>query len=272
MVDRQADGLLSLRCAREMSMSSDIALRLKRGTLFWLKALLRSARDLLPIVVVIALFQAVVFQRPLEDIGQLLFGLALVVVGLTLFVFGLDLGLFPLGESMAHQFAQRASLPALLSFAFAVGFGTTVAEPALIAVAQKAAEALVHSAGDQGGSLSAEGYAWLLRGTVALSVGCALSLGVLRIIHGWPIQHLVMFGYAVVILLTIVSPSEVVGMAFDAGGVTTSTITVPLATALGVGLASSIRGRNPLVDGFGLIALASLTPIIFVLLLGVACL
>jgi hypothetical protein len=242
--------------------------RLRRGVVFWLQAVLRSARDLLPIVLVIGLFQGFVFQQPLEDIGQLVLGLALVVLGLTLFVFGLELGLFPLGESMATQFAQRASLPAVLSFAFAVGFGTTVAEPALLAVAQKAAETLFQSSTVQPGGGTERTFALLLRLTVALSVGFALAMGVLRIVHGWPIQRLVMFGYAIVILLTILSPPQIVGIAYDAGGVTTSTITVPLATALGVGLASSIRGRHALIDGFGMIALASLTPIIFVLLLG----
>jgi len=180
------------------------------------------------------------------------------VLGLTLFVFGLEMGLFPIGEQLAHAFARKGSVPWLVPFAFALGFGTTVAEPALIAVAAEAA------------NLTGGGATWQtgLRLTVAAAVGAALVVGVLRILLGWPIQWLVIGGYLAVIALTPLAPPAIVGVAYDSGGVTTSTITVPLTAALGVGLAGSIRGRNPLLDGFGLIALASLTPILFVLLFG----
>lgn len=241
---------------------------LLRGSARLAEALWRSLRDLTPIILVTAAFQLLVFRQPLEDVGQLLAGLALVVVGLTLFVFGLQLGLFPLGETMAHAFARKGSLAWLLAFAFALGFGTTVAEPALIAVAGKAGE-LAAAGADEGQQAAARRtYEIVLRGTVALAVGTALVVGVVRIVMGWPIQYLIITGYLLVMLLTAFAPREIVAIAFDSGGVTTSTITVPLTAALGVGLASSIKGRNPLVDGFGLIAFASLTPIMFVLVLG----
>jgi len=188
-----------------------------------------------------------------------------VVVGLALFVKGLEMGLFPIGESMAHAFARKGSLTWLLLFAAALGFGTTVAEPALIAVAEEAAE--IAAAGNiiDNNPEAKESYADGLRLTVAVSVGFAILVGVLRIIRGWPIHYLIMGGYVGVIIMTAFAPPEIIGIAYDSGGVTTSTITVPLVTALGVGLASSIKGRNPMVDGFGLIAFASLTPMIFVM-------
>lgn len=229
----------------------------------------QSLRDLLPIILVIGCFQLLVFRQPLENIGQLLVGLALVVVGLTLFVLGLELGLFPLGESMAHDFARRGSLFWLLAFAFSLGFGTTFAEPALIAVAGKAAELAVTAADPAEQAAQIASYAFQLRITVAVSVGCALVVGVLRILLGWPTHYLIIAGYMLVLLLTPFAPREIVAVAYDSGGVTTSTITVPLTAALGVGLASSIKGRSPLLDGFGLIAFASLAPILFVLLFGV---
>lgn len=256
-------------------------------------SLLRSLRDLVPIIVVIGVFQMFVFRQPLDNLGQTLVGLVTVVLGLTLFVFGLEMGLFPLGDSMARDFARKGSLGWLLAFAFALGFGTTIAEPALIAVAQKAGElgAAVNDEdgkargteehGDQPDPLFPSGPPPLpparsayvspiiLRITVAISVGVALVVGVLQILKGWPIHYLIMGGYVIVMLLTPWAPGGMVAIAYDSGGVTTSTITVPLATALGVGLASSIKGRNPLLDGFGLIAFASVTPIMFVLLLGI---
>jgi hypothetical protein len=241
----------------------------KRTLLAFVRPLLGSARDLLPIVVVIGVFQAVVFQQPLANIGQLASGLGLVVVGLTLFIVGLEIGLFPLGEQMARDFARKGSVPWLIAFAFALGFGTTFAEPALIAVAGKAADlAVLDQTGDAVEAIRRH-YVLTLRTTVATAVGCALVLGVLRIVMGWPIHYLIMAGYGLVMVLTPFAPSEIVAVAYDAGGVTTSTITVPLTAALGVGLASSIKGRNPLLDGFGLIAFASVTPIIFVLILGI---
>ena len=227
-----------------------------------------AIRDLAPVVLVIVFFQAVVLRQPFPDLSAVLAGLVFVILGLTMFVQGLQMGLFPLGEAMAEAFARKGSLSALLAFAFCLGVGTTVAEPALIAVADKAAQA----AGEAGfialGEEARSDYALNLRLTVALSVGVALVLGVFRILKGWPIHYLIIGGYSAVVVLTYFAPPEIVGIAYDSGGVTTSTITVPLVAALGVGLASTIRGRNPMVSGFGLIALASLTPIVFVLIFG----
>jgi len=194
-------------------------------------------------------------------VAQLLTGVLFVVLGLTFFIHGLEQGLFPIGETMAHAFARKGSVIWLLIFAFSLGFGTTVAEPALIAVAAngnmiEATEAAKSS------------YANGLRFTVALSVGLAIVIGVIRILKGWPIQWIIIGGYVLVVIMTMFAPKEIIGIAYDSGGVTTSTITVPLVTALGVGLASSIKGRNPMVDGFGLIAFASLTPMIFVMAYG----
>jgi hypothetical protein len=227
-----------------------------------------SLRDLLPIIVTVALFQSFVFRQPLENLGQVLVGLVFVIVGLSLFVVGLKIGLFPLGEQMAHDFARKASVPWLIAFAFSLGFGTTFAEPALIAVAGKAAELAAHDPEPERQQALQAGFAFTLRITVAVAVGVALVLGVLRIVLGWQLHYLMIGGYLLVLLLTPFAPSEFVAVAYDSGGVTTSTITVPLTTALGVGLASSIKGRHPMLDGFGMIALASLSPIIFVLVLG----
>jgi hypothetical protein len=237
-----------------------------------LRGLLRiytgSFRDLVPIVVVIAFFQIVVLQQPFPDLERILIGLVFVVVGLSLFIQGLEIGLFPLGESMAGAFARKGSLTALLAFAFCLGFGTTVAEPALIAVSAKAAEVAGTAGFIPNDTEARADYALQLRLTVALSVGASLVLGVFRILKGWPIHYLIVSGYLIVVIITGFAPPEIVGVAYDSGGVTTSTMTVPLVTALGVGLATVIRGRNPLLDGFGLIAFASLMPIIFVLLFG----
>jgi hypothetical protein len=224
-----------------------------------------SLRDLAPIVLVIAFFQLAVLQQPIPNLFDILLGGLLVVMGLTLFVRGLEMGLFPIGESMAYAFARKGSLVWLLAFAFALGFGTTVAEPALIAVAAEAANVAAQAQLIEGSAQHKAAYALGLRYTVAFSVGFAILVGVLRIVRGWPIQYLIIGGYIGVIAMTTLAPEEIVGIAYDSGGVTTSTITVPLATALGVGLASSIKGRNPMVDGFGLIAFASLTPMMFVM-------
>ena len=233
------------------------------------KLFLGSARDLLPIILVIGFFQIVVLQQTPPNLSEIIPGLLLVLIGLTLFVQGLEMGLFPLGEDMAYAFAKKGNLWALLAFAFCLGFGTTVAEPALIAVVAEAAEAaalggVIGSSADE-----AADYAFGLRMTVALSVGAALVLGVFRILKGWPLPYLIAGGYVLVTAMTMISPDEIIGVAYDSGGVTTSTITVPLVTALGVGLSSVIKGRNPMIDGFGLIALASLTPMIFVMVYGV---
>jgi uncharacterized membrane protein (DUF2068 family) len=232
------------------------------------RSLLESVRDLLPILLVIAFFQLLVLQQPIPDLTGLLTGTLLVVIGLTFFVHGLKLGLFPIGESMAHDFARKGSLVWLLLFAFALGFGTTVAEPALIAVAAEAAEVAATGGMIDSTEQAMRAYADGLRLTVAVSVGLAIVIGVIRIIKGWPIQYLIIGGYLGIVIMTAFAPPEIIGIAYDSGGVTTSTITVPLVTALGVGLASSIRGRNPLTDGFGLIAFASLTPMMFVMAYG----
>ncbi len=231
-------------------------------------AMLGSVRDLLPIVLVIVFFQFVVLQQPLPNIGQILLGVLFVILGLTFFIHGLEQGLFPIGESMATAFARKGSVFWLITFAFSLGFGTTVAEPALIAVAEEAAEVAANGAMIEATEAAKLQYADGLRYTVALSVGLAIVVGVIRILKGWPVQWFIIGGYVLVVIMTMFAPKEIIGIAYDSGGVTTSTITVPLVTALGVGLASSIRGRNPMIDGFGLIALASLTPMIFVMAYG----
>ncbi|MGF1887281.1 DUF1538 domain-containing protein [Photobacterium profundum] len=230
-----------------------------------LKAMLSSFRDLLPIIFVISFFQLVVLQQPLPQWGPILLGLIFVVMGLTFFIFGLEMGLFPIGESMAHTFAKKGSLAWLLVFAFCLGFGTTIAEPALTAVATEAAEVAAEGGMIDNNQEAQLDYASGLRLTVAFSVGLAIMLGVIRILKGWPIQWMIVGGYLLVMIMTWFAPPSIIGIAYDSGGVTTSTITVPLVTALGVGLASSIKGRNPMIDGFGLIAFASLTPMIFVM-------
>ncbi len=232
------------------------------------RSLVSSLRDLAPILVVVTVFQLVVMRAPLPNIADLFSGAILVIVGLTFFVRGLELGLFPLGESMAYAFARKGSVVWLLTFGFALGFGTTVAEPALIAVAGKAAEVAAVGSFIEDSEAGRARYAWGLRISVAISVGFAIVVGVLRILKGWPVQYLIIGGYTAVIAMTALAPPEIVGIAYDSGGVTTSTITVPLVTALGVGLASSIKGRNPFTDGFGLIAFASLTPMVFVMAYG----
>ena len=221
--------------------------------------------DLAPIVAVVAFFQIAVLQQPFPDLADVAVGLVCVVVGLALFVQGLESGLFPLGEALAQAFARKGSVVALLAFAFCLGFGTTVAEPALIAVAAEAASVAAEAGFIASDDAARSAYAFNLRMVVALSVGAAIVLGVLRILKGWPIHRLIIGGYLCVTALTLLAPEEIIGIAYDSGGVTTSTITVPLVTALGVGLATSIKGRNPMLDGFGLIAFASLAPMIFVL-------
>ncbi|MDP1772877.1 MAG: DUF1538 domain-containing protein [Methylobacter sp.] len=235
----------------------------------FIKQLFGSFLDLAPILGVVLVFQVLIIRQPIPDVGSLIGGTLFVILGLTLFVQGLEQSLFPIGESMAFAFARKGSLFWLLAFAFCLGFGTTVAEPALIAIAQEAA-----SIAAKGGIIgqtddAKDSYAFGLRITVALSVGFAILVGVLRIIRGWPLYYLIIGGYCGVIAITPFAPPEIIGIAYDSGGVTTSTITVPLVTALGVGLATAIKGRNPMVDGFGLIAFASLTPMVFVMAYGV---
>ena len=242
-----------------------------------LKATFRAAglfggtlRDLAPILLTVAIFEFAILRQPLHNIGDIAVGFLFVMLGLTVFIRGLEMALFPLGEALANAFVSKGLLFWLLTFAFWLGFGTTVAEPALIAVSEEAAEVMSVSGFIAAGEASIEHHAQALRYTVAVSVGVSLVLGVLRILKGWPIQWLIISGYACAVALTAVAPEEIVGIAYDSGGVTTSTITVPLITALGVGLASVIKGRNPMIDGFGLIAFASVMPIIFVLIFGIA--
>ncbi|UUX48591.1 DUF1538 domain-containing protein [Nisaea acidiphila] len=227
-----------------------------------------TVRDVLPIILVVAFFQLAVLQQPFPNLSETLIGLVIVVLGLTLFLQGLEMALFPIGEFLAGALARKGSLVWLLLFAFGLGFGTTVAEPSLIAVGEEAAEAMSESGYLERDEEAMANYALALRYTVAVSVGIAIVVGVFRILKGWPLHWIMIGGYVAVQGLTALAPKEIIGIAYDSGGVTTSTVTVPLVTALGVGLATVIRGRNPAIDGFGLIAFASLSPMIFVLIFG----
>jgi hypothetical protein len=238
---------------------------LYQGLLAIFRSMLGSLRDLAPIIIVIGFFQFVVLQQPIPNLADLIIGVVCVLLGLTFFIFGLEMALFPIGESMAHALAKKGSVFWLITFAFALGFGTTIAEPALIAVAAEAATVAAEGGMIELTEVAKDSYATGLRFTVAFSVGLAIVLGVMRIIAGWSIQWMIIGGYILVVIMTGFAPKEIIGIAYDSGGVTTSTITVPLVTALGVGLASSIKGRNPMTDGFGLIAFASLLPMIFVM-------
>lgn len=239
----------------------DSLVALSRDALF-------SLRDLLPIVMVIAVFQMFVIKQPVVGLLSLAIGALLVVAGLTFFIFGLRIALFPIGEGLAHSLAEKGSAFWLFTFAFVLGFGTTIAEPALLAVATEASQVAVDAGVIEPTEEASTDYALGLRLVVALSVGVALLIGVLRIIKNWSLPIMIIGGYVLVVLVTTIAPPEIVGIAYDSGGVTTSTVTVPLVTALGVGLAGSLQGRNAMTDGFGLIAFASLTPILFVLLYG----
>lgn len=241
-----------------------------RNYLFALgKDALSSLRNLTPIVLVIVLFQGFVFRTPVSELLSLAYGGILVVAGLTFFIFGLRIALFPVGEGLAQSLAKKGSAFWLLTFAFLLGFGTTIAEPALIAVTDEAAKIAAADSVISSSPGALKNYALLLRLTVALSVGVALILGVLRIMFDWSLPLIIISGYMLVAIVTLIAPKDIVGIAYDSGGVTTSTVTVPLVTALGVGLASAMRDRNPMTDGFGLIAFASLMPILFVLIFGV---
>ncbi len=224
----------------------------------FLHDLKNSSKDLIPIILVVAFFQIFIIQSTPEGLFSIVIGIFIVAVGLAIFIRGLELGIFPIGESLAVDFAKKGSLFWLLLFAFTIGFSTTIAEPALIAIANKAA-------------IISDGKidAFMLRLVVAFSVGIAIALGVLRILLGHPIHYYIIVGYILVVTVTFFAPPQIVGLAYDSGGVTTSTVTVPLVAALGIGLASSIKGRNPAIDGFGLIAFASLTPMIFVQVYGI---
>lgn len=226
---------------------------------FFLKLLKESFRDLLPIIIVILFFQLAIIQTIPEDWLSTTIGLGIVGVGLAIFLQGLEIGIFPVGERLAKDFAKSGKNLCILFFAFLIGFGTTIAEPALLVIADKAASI-------SSGRIDAN----ILRMVVALSVGFAILLGVFRIIKGHPIHYYIIVGYLLVVGVTFFAPQEIIGLAYDLGGVTTSTVTVPLVAALGIGLASTIKGRNPVIDGFGLIAFASLTPMIFVQVYGIA--
>ncbi|PLY07861.1 MAG: permease [Arcobacter sp.] len=226
---------------------------------FFLKLLKESFRDLIPIVLVILFFQLAIIQSVPEGWVSTAVGLVIVGVGLAIFLQGLEIGIFPVGEGLARDFSKHSSLTWLLIFGFLIGFGTTIAEPALAVIADKAASI-------SSGRIDST----VLRLVVAASVGFAILLGVFRIIKGHPIHYYIIAGYILVVSVTFFAPQEIIGLAYDLGGVTTSTVTVPLVAALGIGLASSIKGRNPVIDGFGLIAFASLTPMIFVQIYGIA--
>ncbi|WP_409525258.1 DUF1538 domain-containing protein [Nitrincola sp. MINF-07-Sa-05] len=221
-------------------------------------AFLHALKNLLPIIVVVVFFQLVILQQMPENTLSMSLGLLIVAVGVALFLQGLELSIFPVGKSLSNQFAKRGSVPILLSFGFAIGFSAVVAEPALIAVAQQAEEI------SQG-----RVDALTLRLLVAISVGFVIALGVFRTIFGFPLHWFMIIGYMLVVLVTFFAPEEIVGLAYDSGGVTTNIVTVPLIAALGIGLAASIRGRNPLTDGFGLVALAVMVPMITVQLYGI---
>lgn len=225
---------------------------------FFLRLLKESFRDLVPIILVIVVFQLAILQVVPADWLPTTIGMVIVGVGLAIFLYGLEIGIFPVGEGLAKDFAKSGSTIWILIFSFMIGFGTTIAEPALVVVAEKAAAI-------SSGRIDAD----ILRYVVALSVGFAILLGVFRIIKGHPIHYYIITGYILVVGVTFFSPSEIIGLAYDLGGVTTSTVTVPLVAALGIGLASTIKGRNPIIDGFGLIAFASLTPMIFVQVYGI---
>ncbi|MGI9248417.1 MAG: DUF1538 domain-containing protein [Woeseiaceae bacterium] len=232
-----------------------------------------SAIDVLPIVFFLFAFQIFVIRGPMPNMKQILVGFVFVTVGLGLFLVGLEETLFPLGRLMAQQLTNPAFLEAarvsvagalqwqdfywVYLFAAAIGFSTTLAEPALMAVSMKANAV-------SGGAIGV----WGLRVAVAIGVGFGVGLGCYRIITGLPLHYFIAAGYLVVIVQTTMAPKMIVPLAYDSGGVTTSTVTVPLITALGLGLAEAVPGRSPLLDGFGLVAFASLFPIISVLAYG----
>jgi hypothetical protein len=232
--------------------------------------ILSTLRDVLPIAAIIFGFQLAVIRKPIPRLRQVLIGFGYVVLGLALFLIGLQEALFPLGKLMAQQLTDPAFIHGGIKqatqalhwqdyrwvylFAAAIGFSTTVAEPSLIAVAIKAREV-------SGGAITV----WGLRIAVAIGVAVGIALGTFRIVSGTPLHYYIIAGYILVIIQTVYAPRMIVALAYDSGGVTTSTVTVPLVTALGLGLASTVPGRSPLMDGFGLIAFASLFPMITVM-------
>ncbi|WP_367118132.1 DUF1538 domain-containing protein [Aliidiomarina sp.] len=221
-------------------------------------ALIHALKNLIPIIAVVLVFQALVLRTVPDNSVSMAIGIGIVAIGVALFLQGLELSIFPVGKSLSNQFARKGSVPILLAFGFALGFSAVVAEPALIAVAQQAQDI-------SGGRIDA----LTLRLIVATSVGLVVALGVFRTIFGYPLQWFMIIGYILVVIVTYFAPEEIVGLAYDSGGVTTNIVTVPLIAALGIGLASSIRGRNPLIDGFGLVALAVMVPMISVQVYGI---
>ncbi len=233
-----------------------------------LQVLWSTALDILPIVVIISVFQFAILRRRLHRAPHIAAGFLMVWLGLTLFLVGLEQALFPIGTLMAEQLISEPFLPELAAgaehhwshyywiylFAFAIGAATTMAEPALIAVSMKAEE-----------MSSSRIQALYLRVAVALGMAFGITLGAVRIVNGLPLQGFILVAYLIVIVQTLTAPKYIVPLAYDAGGVTTSTITVPIITALGLGLAVGIEGRDPLLDGFGMIALACLFPIMTVM-------
>ena len=218
----------------------------------------KALRNLLPIVIVVVVFQLLVFRRMPDNPLELVAGLLIVGAGIALFLHGLDLSIFPVGKNLANQFVRRGALGLLLPFGFAIGFAASVAEPAVIAVAEQAQ--LV-----SGGRING----LVLRFVIAVSVGLVLVLGILRVLRGWAVYKLLIAGYVVVLVLSYAAPPEIIGLAYDSGGVTTNIVSVPLIAAIGLGLANSIRGRSLLADGFGLVALCVMVPMIGVQLYGV---
>jgi len=227
-----------------------------------LGALIRNGRDLAPIILVIAFFQLLVVREPIPDIAGKLVGVMFVLLGLTLFLAGLSMSLFPLGERLAQEFVQRGNVPLLLAFAFAIGFGSTVAEPALILVVEQAASAMSPAADKR----ELARIALLLRLTTSVAVGLSIVLSCVRILRGWPAVAPIFAVYALALVVVAVLPTSMVGIAFEAGAAATSAINVPLIAALGIGLATSLDGRSPLADGFGAVAMASAMPMIVILL------
>lgn len=231
-------------------------------------SLVRTTLDVLPIVAIIIGFQVLVIRKPIAHPKHILIGFFYVLIGIALFLEGLEMALFPLGELMAQQLTAPSFIQSgnegntpswgdyywVYIFAALIGFATTLAEPSLIAVAIKAEEI-------SGGAIHAK----VLRLAVSIGVAFGLALGAYRIVTGTELYLYIIAGYVVVMIQTVFAPTMIIGLAYDSGGVTTSTITVPLVTALGLGLASNVPGRNPVLDGFGLIAFASLFPIIAVL-------
>jgi nitrogen regulatory protein PII len=235
-----------------VSQSAQISLESVAAGLF------AVVRDVVPILLVIFFFQYGILKKKIDDLKTVIIGFILVILGLYAFILGLEMGLFALGESMAYQLTQKGVIWLIYVFAFAIGFSTTMAEPALMAIAKKAKEISDGKINDL-----------ILRIFVAGGVAVGISLGAYRIVNGGEIQYYIMVGYMVVVALTFIAPKHIIPIAYDSGGVTTSTVTVPLVAALGIGLATNIEGRSPLMDGFGLIAFASLFPMITVMVYGI---